>query len=168
MWTLNNPEELKFGAEIKYAIWQLEKGEAGTLHFQGYLVLEKPARLSGVRKIPGLERAHFEIRRGTHIAARDYASKEDTRIAGPWTHGTEPVGSGRRSDLLDVQKILKEKGHEGLKEIGEEHFGSFIRYNRGFKEYLSLQDEPRSGEIDVRYKNLQKLHCLQKEKYFLL
>jgi len=43
--TLNNPDgnldvDLAIPA-VRYAVWQLEVGEEGTEHFQGYLELEK-------------------------------------------------------------------------------------------------------------------------------
>ncbi len=42
VFTLNNPTvtdklHLTFSKGVKYAIWQLEQGEQGTMHLQGYI-----------------------------------------------------------------------------------------------------------------------------------
>uniref|UniRef100_A0A8A4XAV2 Replication-associated protein n=1 Tax=Grus japonensis Circoviridae sp. TaxID=2815001 RepID=A0A8A4XAV2_9CIRC len=43
---------------------------------------------------------------------------------------------GRRSDLETIRLKLVER--TGLKEIADDHFGDFIRYHRGFREYKIL------------------------------
>ncbi|NBK25961.1 MAG: hypothetical protein EOM68_28590 [Spirochaetia bacterium] len=86
--TLNNPsfnaEDLVFSEEhVSYAVWQLEKGEEGTVHIQAYVELKKKARYAQiVQRIPQLAGAHFEKRRGTAHEASDYCEKEVSREAG--------------------------------------------------------------------------------------
>jgi len=86
---------------VKYAVWQYEIGEEKhTPHYQGYVVLEKPARITWlVKNIPQV--SFWGPRRGTHEEAKNYASKADTRVDGPWTFGQEPK-QGKRSDLAEV------------------------------------------------------------------
>ena len=106
VFTLNNPEEtgevliarLSLEDKIRYTVFQLERGENETPHFQGYIELNKPQRMSGMKKL--IPRAHFEGRKGTRQQARDYCMKQDTRVAGPWEHGTFSAGGqGRRNDI---------------------------------------------------------------------
>lgn len=73
---------------VKYAIWQLEVGENGTPHLQGYLELANGKSMSAVHAIPGLARAALFERKGSAQQAIAYCSKEDSRVDGPWTFGT--------------------------------------------------------------------------------
>lgn len=109
VFTLNNPqpEEDPNTWGGTYCIWQLEKGDEGTLHYQGYIVFKSNKRLSAVKSVN--PRAHWELRKGTHQQAVDYCSKQDTRVEGPWSYG-EPPSQGKRTDLL----LLKERLEAGV------------------------------------------------------
>lgn len=65
-------------SEVKFICGQEEIGKEGTKHFQGYIELNKPMRIGGVKKIPGFERAHLEVRKGTQTQAIDYCQKKDS------------------------------------------------------------------------------------------
>lgn len=92
VFTINNPEEdadsllerLMNNDMVRYVIFQKEKGENGTEHYQGYLELRRNQRMSFIKRM--MPRAHLEQRRGTREQARDYARKEETRIEGPWEY----------------------------------------------------------------------------------
>lgn len=59
-------------------IGQLERGEGGYEHYQGYIENETPIRFSTLKKkFPTI---HLEIRKGTPLQAYEYATKEETRI----------------------------------------------------------------------------------------
>ena len=109
MFTLNNPqpEENPRLWPAEYCIWQLERGEEGTPHYQGYIIFKTNKTPHAVKLIN--PRAHWELRVGTHEGARNYCSKEDTRVDGPWTFGEEPK-QGKRTDLL----LLKERLDSGV------------------------------------------------------
>lgn len=136
--TLNNPAApLSFDGQecVRYAIWQKESGENHTPHYQGYIELTRPQRLSWLQAlIPG---AHFERRRGTRDQARDYARKEDTRLEGPWEYGTWAGGQGRRSDIHDACQVILSGG--SLKRVATEHPAAFVRYHKGFSELARIQ-----------------------------
>lgn len=93
VFTLNNPQmsahDLRelLDLHCERAVFQLEKGEAGTMHFQGTLEMGARKQLSGMKKI--LPTAHWEKRRGTWQQSKDYCEKEDTRVDGPWYVKTE-------------------------------------------------------------------------------
>lgn len=147
--TANNPEALLDCdvQGVRYCIYQLEIGESGTEHFQGYLELHKPQRIGWVQEhILGLETAHLERRMGTPEEAIRYCSKEDSRIEGPWEYGKRPRGQGSRSDLMQVKELLD--NNNPMSVIADLHFGSFIRYNRGFAEYLSLKGCRRQWQTE--------------------
>lgn len=90
--TINNPTEedwfwrdledhgLVQDKEVQFFIVQLEKGENGTPHFQGFIIFKNDIRLSGLKKINA--RAHWEVARGTVEQNIAYCSKEDTYTGG--------------------------------------------------------------------------------------
>lgn len=168
MFTVNNPlvdpdpdATVKlFAKEVDYAVWQLEKGESGTPHFQGYLELAKRARMTGVCRLlgsVGLKGAHVEARKGSQEQAIAYCSKEDTRQAGPWTVGQKAVVTqGSRTDLLDLRNAVKQK--RTFMDIMDDDSlaASLIKYHKaaGFMraEYeLATSPKWRNVEVIVLY-----------------
>jgi hypothetical protein len=127
--------------KVAYSIFQIERGESGTLHAQGYIQFHHPQSLSGVRSTIS-PRGHYEVRRGTHSQAKKYASKEDSRVHPPEEFGEENDAQGARSDLL----AIKEKLDVGtpMVEVAQEHFGSWVRYHKSFAKYISLIAPPRT------------------------
>lgn len=99
-WTLNHPLSTVVPEPdgMSYMVWQLEVGESGTRHLQGYVEFKTNKRLAWLKK--WLATAHFEVRRGTAQQAADYCRKEDGRLDGPWEKGqmSEPC-PGERTDL---------------------------------------------------------------------
>nr|WPR18787.1 MAG: hypothetical protein [Skomarfal virus 56] len=101
--TLNNPTELiDFPDFVRYAVYQKEK--VTTAHYQGYIELKDKKSLAALKK--WLPTAHFEPRRGTRDQARDYCMKEDSRLEGPWEHGTWETNSGARTDIATVKDAI--------------------------------------------------------------
>jgi len=146
--TLNNPltNDLPPSDDIRYASWQLERGDSGTLHLQGYVELTKPRTLAWLRCwLPG---AHFEARRGTREQARDYSRKEDSRVAGPFELGSwEAGGTGKRNDLAEIKRKLD--AGSTMSEVWDEHFESTLRYYRGFQEYKKTKTGHRTWKTEV-------------------
>lgn len=150
VFTLNNPEFLdecnKWDESnpglIQYCIWQLEKGENGTYHLQGYLQLKKKSTLTAMKRLN--DKVHWEVRKGSHQEAKDYVSKEDTRQEGPWEFGIEVKGSGARSDLENLKRSIDEGRSE--KEVWDEHFGAMLKYHHGVKEYKRARTPKRTWQ----------------------
>jgi len=90
--TENNPEGDLFALfEVlvadgiaDYATYQLEVGEDGTEHHQGYVNFKKQTLFSTVKKL--LPRAHWQLCLDP-IAARAYCQKADSRLDGPYEIG---------------------------------------------------------------------------------
>lgn len=143
--TINNPEdETEAGLpelpHERYCSWQLERGETGTRHFQGYVEFNQPVRLTQIKAAGGpWARAHLEVRRGTRHQARDYSRKEDSRLAGPWERGSwTGGGSGARNDLVGVIECAKRTlSHRAVAEAYPEQY---IRLHRGVERYISAID----------------------------
>lgn len=92
LFTLNNPSDEeadalhKFcgtgGSTIKGYVYQLEKGEEGTPHFQGYLHFHNKVRALGMIS----KKCHWEkCRSPKHSMA--YCQKDESRVQGPWLGG---------------------------------------------------------------------------------
>lgn len=139
-------ERLKALPYVRYYIFQLEEGDSGTPHLQGYIEFSRTCRPAKLRAaLPGV---HVEQRRGTAQQAVQYCSKEDTRKAGPFTHGTCSVESGRgtRSDLALAQQAIK-ADNGSLRSVVKDQPLTFIRYSRGLMAYAarvthSMKREP--------------------------
>lgn len=136
VFTENNPAGLLDCDDwpgLKFCVYQLEVGESGTEHFQGYCEFENPVRLATLQLcIPG---AHWEVRRGTAQQARLYASKEDTRVEGPFEWGT-PSAQGARSDLEEVARRLQDG--ESVRDVAIAFPSQYIRYSSGFTRFQAL------------------------------
>ncbi len=126
---------------LRYAVFQEEKGEKNS-HYQGYLELNTNARMKWISEALG-GHCHLEPRRGTRAQARDYCMKADTRVRGPWEHGTwKAGGSGARADLLEVSDMVQ-AGCQ-IAEISREFPIQFIKYHRGISKLIHLNIEVRT------------------------
>lgn len=94
MLTINNPVETDEEFEnylnglehIKYSIFSREKGEIeGTIHFQAFLIFTIGKRFSTIKNY--FPKAHIEQARGTNLQCREYCSKKETHISGPYENG---------------------------------------------------------------------------------
>jgi len=132
-----------------YAVYQLEMcPDTSRLHYQGYVEFTGQKRYGWVQNnCEGLEGAHLEVRRGTMEEARNYAMKHETRLDGPWEWGAPKPGQGSRSDLIAVKRAL-DRG-ESMAYIADNFFGSFLRYQRGFKEYKRLKMPKRDWPMEI-------------------
>lgn len=148
VFTLNNPaaNELPSHPHERYVCWQLERGESGTPHLQGYIELSTACRLAAMRSwLPG---AHFETRKGTRDQARAYCQKEDTRVAGPFERGDWGAGgAGARADLQAVKRKLDDGA--SMATIWDDHFETTLRYYRGFQEYKKIKTGNRAWKTEV-------------------
>lgn len=152
--TLNNPtpeEEAELTCfedwpHTKYGVFQYERGETGTLHAQGYVEFTTPKRLGAVKGM--LERAHWEVARGSCEDNTKYCTKEEGRERGPFSFGNkEASGQGKRNELVAVQEMLKRGADD--REIAERFFGSWVRYHGAFREYRDMAVPKRNWPMFV-------------------
>lgn len=154
-WTLNNPTitaavmraHLEQHKNFRYSVFQLEKGESGTPHFQGYIEFNAPMRFNAVKTLIG-GNPHLEGRNGTRDQARDYCMKEDSRLHGPWEAGSFTVGGqGARNDLLAIADEFKAGSR--INKIANDYPDMYVRYHKGI-EKLQVHLQPEvSNDIKV-------------------
>ncbi len=151
--THNNPtddekEDLfqDYENKLDYAVWQLELAPTtGTPHIQGYVILKGHAKPNNYMQ--RMITCRWRIARGNTDSNYTYCTKPGA-TAGPWEYGDKPTGGqGKRNDLLAVQKKID--NHVPMKDIAQEHFSSFVRYNRGFNLYANIISEPRNFKTQV-------------------
>lgn len=148
IFTINNysdVEVLKVGElgtsnEIHYLVYQLERGENGTDHVQGYVQLKKRKTLATMKRLLG-DRTHLEMAKGSPGQNRDYCTKEDTRIEGPFEYGVMKGGAGSRTDISDFIARVK-SGPVSEKEIIEEYGELVAKYPRFVDRVQRLYTEP--------------------------
>jgi hypothetical protein len=126
-------------------VFQLEKGEKGTPHYQGYVFFNKRTSMAMAKKQISAK-AHFEAARGTPLQNRAYCTKKEGRINGPFEFGVIPQ-QGRRNDLINMKKLI-DSGKDN-KVVAEEYFGSFLRYHKGINAYRLLNQQQRSWKTTV-------------------
>nr|UOF82198.1 rep protein [Cressdnaviricota sp.] len=99
---------------IEYFILQLEKcPKTGRLHFQGYIQCDVRRRMKWIKDWLGDDKAHLECACGSWKQNRDYCSKEESRVGGPWEFGTPDKArgeAGHRSDLDELCEFVLENG----------------------------------------------------------
>jgi len=131
--TINNPKEEDYKV-ILPAGWtlegQIEQGEEGTLHFQGYLKTNQ-VRFSAVKKI--FPRAHIEAARNVQ-ALQNYVHKTETRVSEVATQHSTHVS------MFDFMHILARMWNDA-------EFDTFCRENE--RQYRGDMGEIRLGYVDT-------------------
>jgi len=103
--------------------------DTGHLHYQMYLSMYKPTRMSTLMRYFGTGH-HFEPMRGTLTQNESYCSKESTLTK----LGDEPR-QGERHDLIGFKRKL-DAGMQPLAVAEEEgHFGTYVKYHAGMEKY---------------------------------
>lgn len=134
VFTLNNytNEELNLVdglvqcGSVTYLIRGREEGTSGTPHLQGYFELANRMRISQLKQLGGLSRAHFEPRRGTQQQAISYCEKEEDYASfGEPT----PMRPGKRTDLDRAVDAIKDGA--STRELWQEHTSVMVRHSRG-------------------------------------
>lgn len=155
-WTLYNTDDHERTLELlgtiphhRYSIFQFEKcPSTDNTHFQGYSEFSGAVRPSSLKRVLGRE-LHVEFRRETRDRARNYCRKDDTRLAGPWELGEWIGGPGHRSDIISLKRRLDLGESERSIAQDDEHFGTWLRYNRGIRRYINFRVQPRNFKTEV-------------------
>lgn len=142
-WTDEELEAIKSITNVKWLIVGKERGENGTNHLQGACVIGRQVAFSTVKKLPGMNRAHIEIMRGSPAQSKVYCSKEDQD---PYEFGTMPE-PGKRNDLHETIALITQG--QTLKDICADaeniaNIACIVRYNKGLSYIKSLMTPNRT------------------------
>lgn len=147
--TWNNPTGMPTfdGAFMLYLVFQLEVGEQGTTHYQGYVRFEKRQTISGVQNKLHIGKAHCEKARGSEADNRAYCTKAISRapMHEPHEYGvydpTAIESPGRRTDLEAAADMLV--AGASMREVALAHRSDFIRYHMGFVAFQETVQPPK-------------------------
>lgn len=153
VFTVNNPGSFRpvfDPAETEYLVYQLERGSEGTEHLQGYIRLKIKSRMPKVKRVLGSDHVHLETAKGTEVQNREYCTKSDTRIDGPFEYGTYNADAGRqgsRSDLTAVSAMVLTGAP--LSQVATSHPEAFIKYSTGIERLIQLAAPPAPKKRDI-------------------
>lgn len=150
VFTLNNYTEQEktqlastVPTQLQYIVFGEEVGDSGTPHLQGYAESSQRRPLTWWRSL-FFGRAHLEKRKGTSCQARDYCQKDGLSVE----YGEISTSSqGKRSDLDDLHDSLVAK--RSMVDISDDHFGSFLRYQRSIQTYRYYHARRRTWKTRV-------------------
>jgi len=139
---------------VRYVVYQLEKGDKGTPHLQGYISLASPQRMSWIKKITSktaegevfnvFERAHLLAAKGNAEQNYSYCTKSKERLEGPWELGSRPKGQGERTDLAAAAQSLMADG-----DIRKIDPAVFLKYSSGCLKLAALAPPPRRDNLRI-------------------
>lgn len=93
---------------LQFAVFQREKGEEkGTIHFQFFVNFRTPQYFSKLKTSLIPAGCHFAPMISSAVRCREYCSKVDTRISGPYEVG-EFEEERQRTDLAKAIKMIDE------------------------------------------------------------
>ena len=116
----------------------------GTRHIQGYFEYSNSRSFNTARRA-FFGRAHIEKRRGTQKQAMDYCKKD-----GNWQEAGTPAEQGKRSDVLDLMKMVRD-GESEL-DVWDQHPVLMFQGSKAYDRYQKLVATPRDRNLtpDVR------------------
>jgi len=156
--TINNPTHKVLFPDglpegIRYIVYQLERGEQGTPHLQGFVLLARPQRMAWLRKITAktaegevfhvFDRAALFEAKGNAEQNKTYCTKAEGRLEGPWSLGDAPK-QGDRTDLREAAAALMKDG-----DITAIDPAVFLKYASGCLKLAALAVPPRRDDLKV-------------------
>jgi len=166
--TLNNPDsnEREFWQRltvsqatrnrlrVKYVIYQEEKGENGTIHFQGYLeLLGDDRKTQRSMKSTFGDRPHWERRWATQARAILYCKKTgDDGLIENGAHGEGGEAKSGGIDKLAIAAPLIRDGSD-MTEMRQDHPATYVKYGSKLRSfYLELKPKRSwAPEIIIYY-----------------
>ena len=157
--TINNPAQtdeqmidyIQNLEHFKYSIFQREKGhEKETEHFQLFIIFTISKRFSTIKNY--FPTAHIEQAKGTNVQCRDYCSKSDTRVSGPFEIGQfaeERARTDKQAFLQLARAGVKEKEISDL--YPSLYLDNFKDIPAIFRRSLREQFKNKSRDVEVTY-----------------
>lgn len=141
IFVFNNPGNYEpvFDPEhMAYMVYQMECGEQGTMHWQGYVRFGSRKRLAEVTRF--FERGvHLEVARGDEAQCKAYCTKEETRVLAGKEQGIFDEKQGRQGRRVDLELVAERcKQGASLKDIATEFPVEYMKFHAGIAAVHSL------------------------------
>lgn len=128
-------------------------GQNQTPHLQAFFVLKTRMRLTALKKVPGLPRAHLEKAIGTNEQAANYCKKDGTFQE--WgslpSQGLDRMGKNSNQERLLAAKEAIDAG-ASWHQLWEDHFLAMTSAQKALREYWALknaQKEKTKPRVEV-------------------
>lgn len=111
-----------------------EVGECGTPHVQGYFILKRNKRLTGLKKLFG-DHVHFEKAKGDKDDNLCYVFKDGSTPFIKHDNG----GRGKRNDITD---FLEDVESNGKRKAVAKDPATYVKYHKGLDKAWAILHEP--------------------------
>lgn len=130
IFVINNPEPSDYPDwqdkdNVVFSVYQLEEGETGTPHIQGYVYFKSLKHFDALKA--RLPRAHLERAIARPAQNVVYCTKPDGRLAEPVFYGTCPQ-QGKRNDLLSFRDAVLTGATDGELVTNDDHFSTYAKH----------------------------------------
>ncbi len=150
--TINNPLEKDWNKvwnfDYHYLVFQVEVGEEGTPHLQGFVQWNEKIRLSALKKFH--KRAHWEKRRGSASEASHYCKKPVDECTCKHCDGLERFdlevyedGNISEDPVAELATALSVMKAKGLSHTIERYPAVFVRYHAGMEKLATFYSKKR-------------------------
>lgn len=132
--------------EAEYLVYQYEMcPKTKKLHIQGYVQFTNARSLGGVKKLltkwSGEKGPHLEISKGTPEENKNYCTKVESRVNGPFEFGDCPVGDVK-TDMVRAWEMFRDAGGRITSEMVKRYLNYATLYGKKWKEmYEDLKYE---------------------------
>lgn len=142
VFTINNPGVYLPPWDVTamaYMVWQVERGENGTTHIQGYVRFKNAKTLAAAKNGIVCQEAHMEQAEGTEEQCRDYCTKEETRVGATVEHGVYDKNKGKKGKRTDLDAVVNTiQGGATLTGVMNAHPAEFLKFHAGMEKMISL------------------------------
>ncbi len=156
--TLNNPEAKHFQRllelEYHYIVFQVEIGEEGTPHYQGFVQLQEKQNLTALKKLIS-NKVHWEKRRGTPYEASHYCMKPVENCKCKHCDGLERFdqffedGAIRAENQYKTHEVARTIKEQGLTRAIERFPEAYLTMNRGMQALEAFYSPKRDYPTEV-------------------
>jgi hypothetical protein len=143
--TVNNPGEYRPNWDptaMDFLVFQIERGESGTPHIQGYVRFRNCKKLDAAKNAIVCREAHMDISRGDEASNIAYCTKAEGRIAGPWTFGTAKPEAGRKGARNDLTQVAEAAKTMTLRQLAVEYPAQVLKYSTHIQKFQELIKAP--------------------------
>lgn len=156
--TLNNPQvgdeaillATVYDGLACYIIFQEEKAESGTLHYQGYIEVFNQTRLNALKNAIGIRRIHLEVRRGTQSDAIEYCKKDDSSTGQGVYEAGEPRRGRGRPAVKDYEEAAEAVANGAtMLEVCEANPGVYGLRHKELKAIQERLAKPRDWAMNI-------------------